>query len=213
MASKSHKAAPSSGHGVSKPKRKGPARKKVYKWDWVPPCIRYTQGYERINDETGIAYRHYPTIIEVADEFKIPVDSVAAQSAKEGWQRKRNEFQEQVKEAERQAALQALREAELRIRRKALKGAERILDRIAGTDSENAMLDAADPEELATLANALRRGQEVANVAIGIPKDGVKAPGSDDPSAGVDGQPVTAWARMRASRQEIVVGVQIIETN
>ena len=189
---------------------KGGGRPPATKWDWAPVEERYIKGYEKPHEVTGIMYRYYPTVLEVSTEFGMPLKTVQAQCTEKGWVEKRDAWMAEVKRKKDEADLRELLDSELRIRQKALKGAEKIIDRVVGTESVPSMVDSADPEDLRGLAGGLRRAQEVAHVALGLPKDGVRAPSADTPGGnGPTGQQTTVWARMRASRQEIVVGVQV----
>lgn len=211
------------GHAVRKPaKLKAvPAKKapkKIIPWDLI--STRYIQGYERHIETTPDLVRYYPTLQELAYEFKVHNSTINEKCSREDWVAKKDEWQVQLRKKKDEAALAAIHESELRLRRKALRAAERIIDRVAGKEEEEGqesaskgLVDACDPSDLASLAGALRRGQEVANVAIGIPKDGVKAPTTDMPGAGQEGNPTgqtTVWAKMRAARQEILVGVRVV---
>ena len=196
---------PTGKNGIEKRKRGG--RRMMI---WEPIEERYVKGYDRPDETTGEMVRYYPSVLELSQELGLNYDTVSNRCSTDGWGEKRRQWQERVRKAKDEADLQALREAELRIRRKSLKGAEAILDRVAGTETLASMVEAAaDPKELVNLAGALRKGQEVANVAIGIPKDGVRSPNADDPGKDGNGAPLTAWARMRGSRQQILVGVSI----
>lgn len=188
---------------------KGGGRPPATKWDWAPVEDRYVKGYEKIHEVSGVPYRYYPTALEVAAEFGMPPKTVTAQVTEKGWVAKRDAWMAEQKRLKDEADMRELLEAELRIRRKALKGAEKIIDKVAGEGNNPSLVDSAIPEDLPALAVSLRRAQETAHVAIGLPKDGVRAPSSDAPG-GADGQPITVWARMRASRQEVIVGVQVV---
>lgn len=190
---------------------KGGGRPPATKWDWAPVEERYVKGYDKVHEVTGITYRYYPTALEVAAEFGMPPKTVTAQVTEKGWVAKRDAWEAEQKRLKDAADLRELLEAEMRIRRKALAGAEKIIDKVAGTEKATSLVDAAIPEDLPALAVSLRRAQETAHVAIGLPKDGVRAPSSDAPGGSAPGgQPVTIWARMRDSRQEVVVGVQVV---
>lgn len=189
---------------------KGGGRPPATKWNWPPVEERYTKGYDKPHEATGIMFRYYPTVLELSEEFKIPLKTLRAQCTDKGWVEKRDAWIAEQKRLKDAADLKELLDAELRIRRKALKGAEKIIDKVAGTDTQPSLVDGAIPEDLPALALSLRKGQEVAHVAIGLPKDGVRPPSSDVPGGnGPEGQQATVWARMRASRQEIVIGVQV----
>jgi len=202
-----------SGRRKRKAKKDLVIRKPMPKYPWDEVKVRYVRGYEAPNVETGVLQLVYPSQLELAQEFDIPVDTISARSRRDGgWEMARKEWQESLRKAADAAALKAIQEAELRIRRKALRAAEKIIDRVAGNEAEGipAAVDgntAAD--ELSLLAAALRRGQEVANAAIGIPKDGIRALDSGTP--GVPEIMATVWARMRAARQGIVTDVQTVD--
>lgn len=188
---------------------RGPGRPFEVKWDWAPAEERYVKGYDKPHDVTGVMFRYYPTALEVAAEFGIPPKTVTAQCTEKGWVQKREEWMAEVKKAKDAADLKELVDAEMRIRRKALTGAEKIIDKVAGTEGQTSLVDSAIPEDLPALAVSLRRAQETAHVAIGLPKDGVK---QAEPGEGNrPGAPaVTVWAAMRSSRQDVVVGVQVV---
>lgn len=181
------------------------------KHPWPALDARYINGYEAPDSESGVISRYWPTQVELAQEFNIPLDTVNQHARAYKWTEKREEYKVQLKKAAEEADLLALKEAELRIRRKSLKAAEKIIDRVGGSQNVQGeikdLVDIIDPSDLASLGTALRRGQEVANVAIGIPKDGVRPPNTDAPGGETR---VTVWARMRDSRQDVVVGVQVV---
>lgn len=196
---------------LSKSQAIAASNRKRAKHPWQVLDARYICGYEALHPETGVTTRYWPTQVELAQEFNIPLDTINAHAIAYEWTKKREDYKVQLKKTLEEADLEALREAELRIRRKSLNAAEKIIDRVGGSQvvqgEKKDLVDIIDPSDLASLGTALRRGQEVANVAIGIPKDGVKAPGADAPGGETK---VTVWARMRDSRQDVVVGVQVV---
>jgi len=194
------------GHDV----RKAPPREP--KRDWEAIKLRYVRGYEEVNSTTGEIITIYPSAADLAKQYDVSPVTVSYHCANEHWVNLRAEWQEGVRKAKLEAELKVIRDAEIRIRRKSLMAAEKIIDRVgstvkvknaAGEEKEMNLVDAMDPKDLGSIGNALRRGQEVANVAIGIPKDGVK-PESEDP-AQHGPQQLTIWQQMRASRQQILV--------
>jgi hypothetical protein len=213
------------GHAVRKAKKvkavsaTTPAKRTI-PWDDIRQ--RYVQGYERHVDGSPDLVRYYPTLLELAYEFKVSPHTINSRCGRGEWAAMKDEWQVQLRKAKDDAALAAIHASELRIRGKALRAAEKIIDKVAGVEGDetgnvqgfSGLLSVCDPSDLASLSAALRRGQEVANVAIGLPKDGVKAPTSDMPGAGQgNGNPTgqtTVWARMRAARQEILVGVRVV---
>ena len=186
--------------------RKSP-KPRTGKWEWDPIEERYIKGYDRISPQTGKPERYYPTTEEISAEYNIPLVTIRTRCTKFGWVEKKETWKAEIKRKADEVERQKLVDAELRIRTKSLKAAEKIIDRVAGNEDEGkvSVAESALPEDLSSLASALRRSQEVANVAIGIPKDGVKPAGPGEGST----KGVTVWARMRESRQEVVFGVQV----
>lgn len=184
--------------GVRPLKERRVKRSSTTKYDFGPVEESYIKGF--VVKENGIERHHWPQLQELAEKYSIPVKTVYYQSATHAWQAKREAWQAECKAARDAADLQAIRESELRIRRKALKAAERIIDRLAAEeDGTRSPVDTADAQDMASLAGALRKSQEVANVAIGIPKDGVR-PEAEAMADIVE----TVWSRMRHSRQEVL---------
>lgn len=174
------------------------------KYDWSAIARDYIRGLDTI-DAAGAQVHVWPTLEALAAKYGASPNSVFDYSKRHSWVIQRTEWQAQLRRVKDEADLQAIREAEVRIRRKTLKAAERIIDRMAKEDEEHSIVSISDAQDLASLAGALRKSQEAAHVAIGLPKDGVRPVDAETPQDGAQ----TIWARMRASRQEIVIGVRI----
>jgi hypothetical protein len=172
--------------------------------NWTVAKSWYVNGWEGV-DADGNPALVFPTLEEIALKLGVIKQTAQARAASEDWTGARATHRAELERRANEAAIKALVDARIRVRQKALSGAEKILDRVDkamdAVPADNGAL--AFTKALPSLALAARQAQQTAHVAIGLPKDGVM------PGPGGGGGAVTLWARLRGSRAEVGVVVEL----
>lgn len=173
--------------------------------NWAIPKSWYVTGWEGV-DKDGNPATVWPTVAEIAAKLGTHLKTTQLRAAEQGWSKAKEDYLAELARRTNEAAIQALVDARVRVRTKALAGAEKILDRV-----DRAMEAVPETKEaigyfkaLPALALAARQAQQTAHVAVGLPKDGVM------PTAGAgNGAQVTLWARLRGARGTVGLAVQV----
>ena len=139
-----------------------PATLKTTRIDWESARLRYCWGVKAVGTSTAES-REWPSLLEVAQEFRASLSRVEAVSARDRWPDLRDTNQRRLRdEVDRQMlARMAMKQVRARIATfmTAMKGLEHI--------DAHLKREGLTPKDLNTLILALRISQEVAETAAG----------------------------------------------
>lgn len=67
------------------------------KYDWLNISKEFIQGVKIRNSETNVITIRFPTLVEIAEKYNIPPETVSIRSAKEKWGLQRQQYQRKLK--------------------------------------------------------------------------------------------------------------------
>ncbi|WP_156031672.1 hypothetical protein [Selenomonas sp. AE3005] len=127
---------------------------------WLEIENAYIRGY---TDETGA--HKYPTVRELAEQYKVNASSVQRHSKQEQWLLKREQFAHRVREKATQKMIEEVSDESCDLNLKLFNIASRIADEIQDKLDEDI-----SPKDLSVLSAALKNCQSVSASTLGDDK-------------------------------------------
>ncbi len=138
-----------------------PARLKTTKIPWDAVRQRYVTGVSGAVN-TALGTREWSSLAEVAREFGASLGRVEAVSARDRWPEQRESFRQRLRAEEDRLLLKRLGSKRVRARYAAFMLAGQILDLVEARLKQGDI----SPRELASLARAALKSQEISEAAI-----------------------------------------------